>query len=333
MNYTIQPRMNYSSYTREQLLTRIEELDLLNREILKVNEQSVTLEYSWTGNLGHWYWNVQTNRVTFNPLKVTALGYDKSEIPEHVTYAFFTEKLHPDDYGRIMSAMEDHLAGKSAVYEVEYRIQTKGGKYKWYYDLGKVTQRDESGKPLFLAGIVFDITEKKETYLELELKNKILAEFSITDALTKIGNYRTLIDHLNANIARSIRTGSFLSIAIFDIDEFKKVNDTKGHIYGDQVLADVAQILKKTVRDTDFLGRYGGEEFMVIFPDTGLASAMQVSERIRGAVENHSFVEGLKITISGGVRQFEGEALTDFIRLADTHLYEAKARGKNQIAP
>lgn len=325
--------MDYSKFTRDRLLKRIEELELLNKEILKVNEQETTLEYSWTGNLGHWYWDIETNRVTFNPLKVTALGYDKSEIPEHVTYSFFTEKLHPDDYERIMHAMEDHLSGKLAVYEVEYRIQTKDGTYKWYYDLGKITKRDASGKPLFVAGIVFDVTEKKETYQELERKNEILAELSTTDALTKIGNYRTLIDHVTVTMAEAIRTNSPLSLAIFDIDEFKKINDSKGHISGDLVLAEIAQILKKSIRSGDFVGRYGGEEFMVIFPDTDLPSAIQESEKIRQAVENYSFVEGIKLTISGGVKQFEGETLTDFIRFADKHLYEAKANGKNKIAP
>jgi PAS domain S-box-containing protein len=100
------------------------------------------------------------------------LGYDKSEIPEHVAYQFFTDKLHPDDYQKTMDAMIDHLHGKTAVYEVEYQIRTKDGKYRWYYDRGAITQHDDSGKPVFLAGIVFDITEKKEMQMDLEYKNK-----------------------------------------------------------------------------------------------------------------------------------------------------------------
>lgn len=323
--------MSYINLTKEQLLERIEELEILNREILKEKEQETRLEYAWTGNLGHWYWNRKTNTVTFNPLKVTALGYDKSEIPKHVNFQFFTDKLHPDDYQKIMNIMTDHLNGKTTVYEAEYRIRTKNGKYKWYYDRGKVTKHDDNGKPLFLSGIVFDITEKKETQLELEYKNKILAEMSTIDGLTKINNHRALAEYLKANISDANRTNNPLSVAIFDIDDFKKVNDSKGHIYGDQVLIDVAANIKNSIRISDVAGRYGGEEFMVIFPNTDLETATKISERIRQAIESYSFVDGLKITISGGIKEYEREDMTELINLADKNLYKAKKNGKNQI--
>ena len=323
--------MSYINLTKEQLLERIEELEILNREILKEKEQETRLEYAWTGNLGHWYWNRKTNTVTFNPLKVTALGYDKSEIPKHVNFQFFTDKLHPDDYQKIMNIMTDHLNGKTTVYEAEYRIRTKNGKYKWYYDRGKVTKHDDNGKPLFLSGIVFDITEKKETQLELEYKNKILAEMSTIDGLTKINNHRALAEYLKAEVSDANRTNNPLSVAIFDIDDFKKVNDSKGHIYGDQVLIDVAANIKNSIRISDVAGRYGGEEFMVIFPNTDLETATKISERIRQAIESYSFVDGLKITISGGIKEYEREDMTELINLADKNLYKAKKNGKNQI--
>ncbi len=269
--------------------------------------------------------------MTFNPLKVTTLGYDKSEIPERVTYQFFTDKLHPEDFQNAMDSMRDHLYGKADVYEIEYRIKAKDGTFKWYYDRGRITQYDENGKPAFLAGIVFDITEKKETQLELEYKNRILSEISSIDGLTKIGNHRTLIEHLKAEIAETSRTSSQLSIALFDIDDFKKVNDSKGHVYGDQVLVDIASIMKKSIRGTDFVGRYGGEEFMVIFPNTILSVASKISERIRQAVEDYNFVDGLRITISGGTSQYNNETITELVHSADTKLYTAKRNGKNQI--
>jgi len=323
--------MDYLKYTREQLLERIEELETLSRELLKEKEQETRLEYAWSGNLGHWYWNIKTNAVTFNPLKVITLGYEMSEIPDHITYQFFTDKLHPDDYQKTMDAMLKHLYGNAEVYEAEYRIRTKDGKYKWYYDRGKITQYDNLGKPSFLAGIVFDITEKKEIEMELECKNKILAEMSSIDGLTKINNHRALIEYLKTEISNTGRTNKPLSVAIFDIDDFKKVNDTKGHVYGDQVLVDVAEIIKNNIRDTDFAGRYGGEEFMVIFSDMDLIKAHNISERIRSTVENFSFAEGLKITISGGVKQYEGEDVSELIHASDMNLYKAKNNGKNQI--
>lgn len=154
---------DYSNYSVDQLIARIEELEMLNHELLKEKEQETKLEFSWSGNLGHWYWNLVTNTVTFDPLKIIALGYKKEEIPENVTYQFFTERLHPDDYEKTMQAMKDHLYGNADVYEVEYRIRMNTGEYKWYYDRGRITQYSEDGKPIFIAGIVFDITEKKNS--------------------------------------------------------------------------------------------------------------------------------------------------------------------------
>ncbi len=323
--------MDYTDFSRERLLERIEELELLNRELLKEKEQETRLEYGWTGNLGQWYWNFKTNAVTFNPLKVTTLGYDKSDIPEHVTYQFFTDKLHPEDYQKTMDAMLDHMSGKSSVYEAEYRIRAKDGTFKWYYDRGKITQYDNNGRPLFIAGIVFDITEKKEMQLELERKNTVLAEMSAIDGLTGISNHRVLIEFLKDGISEADRTKAPLSVALFDIDNFKSVNDSKGHVYGDQVLTDVAALIKKTVRENDLAGRYGGEEFMVVFPNTGIDSAVKIAERIRLTIEQYPFAEGMKITISGGVKQYEGESFTELVHLADVKLYDAKKQGKNRI--
>jgi diguanylate cyclase (GGDEF)-like protein/PAS domain S-box-containing protein len=323
--------LDYTSFTKEQLLDRIKNLELLDREMLKEKEQETRLEYAWTGNLGHWYWNIKTNEVTFNPLKVIMLGYDMSEIPEHVTYQFFTDRLHPDDLAHTMDAMRDHFYGKADVYEAEYRIKAKDGSFKWFYDRGKITQYDDSGKPAFLAGIVFDITEKKETQLELEHKNRILSELSTIDGLTQIGNHRTLTERLTAEISEASRTGAPLSVALFDIDDFKKVNDSKGHVYGDRVLFDVASVMKEHIRGTDFAGRYGGEEFMVIFPNTALAFACKISERIRCAIEDYNFADGPGITVSGGVSQYKSETITEFIHVTDTNLYKAKRDGKNKI--
>lgn len=323
--------MMYNDYSRKQLLDRIKELELLNFELRKEKEQEAKLDYAWTGNLGHWYWNLETNNVTFNPLKVTTLGYNMDEVPEHVTYQFFTDKLHPEDHSKTMDAMLAHLYGKAEVYEVEYRIKTKDGKYKWYYDRGKITQFNENGKPLFVAGIVFDITEKKEIQLELEHKNEILIEMSSLDGLTKVSNHRTLIERLKAGILDLKVTNNPLSIVIFDIDDFKKVNDSKGHVFGDRILVETAKIIKSSVRDADVVGRYGGEEFMVIYSDTDLKKAQTISDRIRQSIETFSFSEGIRITISGGVKQYDGEETSELIHLADMNLYKAKNKGKNQV--
>lgn len=315
----------------KQLMLEKEELLLLSRQLLEEKEQEDSLQFSWAGNLGHWYWNIKTNRVTFNPLKATTLGYDINELPEKVSYQFFTDKVHPDDYQKTMNAMLEHLQGNKPVYEVEYRIRTKEGQYKWYYDRGKITKRKSDGTPLFLAGIVFDITEQKALEIELEAENKILTCLSYTDGLTQIYNHRFLMMKLNQCIQVWEVEKKPFSIAIFDIDNFKIVNDSFGHVNGDKVLQEIAQLLVSNVRVTDIVGRYGGEEFLVIYPDADLEVAMNISERVRRAIEEYQFCTGSKITVSSGVKEYGGLPQNEFIHKADKHLYYAKTNGKNCV--
>jgi len=323
--------VDYDNLSQEQLISRIEELEILNRQLLNEKEQEIKLEYAWTHNLGAWYFNIKTNTVNFNPLKATALGYEKDEIPERVPYQFFTDKLHPEDYQKTMEAMLHHLQGKSSIYDVEYRILAKDGSYRWYYDRGKITQYDEEGNPLFLAGIVFNITERKEMELRLEQNNKTLTELASIDGLIKISNRRTIMNQLQFEIEDMDRKNKPLSIALFDLDDFKTINDNNGHVAGDETLVAVGELIKNNIRNTDLAGRYGGEEFLVVFPDTNLENAAVISERIRSAIENHAFSDGLKVTISGGVKQYVGDGVQTFIHAVDKKLYEAKNNGKNKI--
>lgn len=317
--------------SNEELVSKIEELSRLNEQLLREREQESRLEYDWTGNLGHWYWNIKTNSVTFNPLKITTLGYGLPADLSSVPYQFFTDKLHPDDHERAMNAMRDHLRGKAHVYEIEYRILAQDGSYHWFYDRGKITQYDEAGHPVFLAGIVFDITEKKRNEELLERENKLLAVKSSTDGLTSLKNHRAIIEELRAAVLAARNTGQNLSVAMFDLDYFKAINDTHGHHFGDIVLSKIAAIIKKNIRETDIAGRYGGEEFLLVFPNTPLSIARSICERIRLEIEAAVFEKGVRITISGGVQDYHGETTTALIDSADENLYEAKRSGRNRI--
>ncbi|WP_299578740.1 PAS domain-containing sensor histidine kinase [uncultured Sunxiuqinia sp.] len=147
--------------SKDELLERLREKDRLLAALTNQLKEVEQLKFAWAGNLGQWSWDVQANKVSFNALKATTLGYDLTEVPQGCEYQFFTDKLHPDDYEPVMQNMRDHLSGKSDAYEVEYRIKTKHGDWKWYYDRGTITQRGPMGEPLFLTGIVFDISERK----------------------------------------------------------------------------------------------------------------------------------------------------------------------------
>jgi len=322
--------MKYSKCTREQLIEMIDELKMLNKELLSEKEKEAKLNFAWTGNLGHWYFYIKTGSVVFNPLKIMALGYTMDELPDKVSYKFFTNKLHPEDYQKTMNAMMLNMEGKTNVYECEYRIQAKDKSWKWFYDRGKVTQRDDYGKPEFAAGIVFDITEKKELEFRLEEKNLLLRQESTTDELTGIRNRRAIMQELEIRVNEALNDRSALSIAMFDIDKFKTVNDTKGHTFGDKVIKEVANIIAESLREIDSIGRYGGEEFLAIFSNTNKEGAFLVCERIRKLVEEFDFGDGYKITISGGIASDYSDGLTKFINIADKKLYEAKNSGRNR---
>lgn len=308
----------------EALEKKLNEVMELNQQLITEKQQDLNLNYAWTGNLGQWYWHVPSNKVTFNPLKITVLGYSESEIPDEVSYQYFTDKLHPEDYEKAMQIMRDHLQGKIPVYELEYRIKAKDGSYRWYYDRGKITQYDENNKPTMLAGIVFDITEKKK--LEEQL-----SELSFTDGLTKVKNHRALLQILEKTARLSVAENESFCIALFDLDHFKKVNDTKGHVCGDMVLENIARIMKDNVREKDTVGRYGGEEFMVIYPSTHLQEAVILTETIREKIEKFQFPCDVSATISAGVCESDETSTIELIRKADTLLYKAKNNGRNRI--
>lgn len=165
---------------------------------------------------------------------------------------------------------------------------------------------------------------------ENEIKKKILQELAIKDGLTNLYNHKHIHEILEANIKTVRRYSRTLSLLMIDIDNFKKVNDTYGHPFGDIVLAKVAGIIKETVRDSDIVGRYGGEEFIIILPETSSKEAFILGERVRKAIEEYEYDNGVKVTISGGVSQLI-ENSEQLIRDADQLLYKSKHTGKNKI--
>jgi diguanylate cyclase (GGDEF)-like protein len=177
--------------------------------------------------------------------------------------------------------------------------------------------------------MVLVIVDDNTGLMEANLK---LKEMAITDGLTQLYNHKHSYYKLEEEITRATRYGNQLSVIMFDIDYFKAINDTYGHQTGDITLVTVGQVIKKNLRDIDHVGRYGGEEFMVILPQTGLDNAYITAERIRRAIESARFQEGkIKITISGGVVEFRDESALILIGKADELLFKAKQKGRNRI--
>lgn len=317
--------------TKEELLLKIQEQQMLIDELLEEKEAETKLDYPWIGNLGHWYWNIQSNDVIFNPLKVKALGYSLDELPEKVPYDFFTSKLHPDDYEAVMGKMMDHLKGLTPVYEVEYRIRTKDGQWVWFYDRGKVTKRSTEGAPLFASGIVFDVTKQKSREENLVDLTSALIELVDKDELTQIRNRRAIIRELKGRIISAAIQERPLIVSLIDIDNFKELNDNRGHVYGDYVLRETAKSLEYVLKNKGSVGRYGGEEFLVLLPDTSLEMAESILEDCRLSIEKNEFLKIESVTISIGYTAYKQGDHEDVLREADSFLYQAKENGKNQV--
>lgn len=178
----------------------------------------------------------------------------------------------------------------------------------------------------------------KELQDELEEKNRELAKLSITDSLTGLLNHRHIQEVVHEEFERARRTGDPLSVIMFDFDHFKRVNDAYGHQVGDRVLQEMAEILNKTAREIDKLGRYGGEEFIAVLPETDHDDATVFAERVRERVERHPFAVGraepLHLTVSAGTATYPQPGVYNprtLVQRADQALYAAKAAGRNRV--
>jgi diguanylate cyclase (GGDEF)-like protein len=172
---------------------------------------------------------------------------------------------------------------------------------------------------------------------ELERMNQRLARLSITDELTGLPNHRSFRESLSREIKRSLRDGSNLALVLFDVDDFKSLNDTHGHAVGDAILARIAGVMRSGLREVDLLARYGDEEFAVLAPGATLHGAVAIAEKVRLAVSHASFsvltLEGpriLRVSVSAGVALFSGCDRRLF-NDADRALYAAKSAGKDCV--
>jgi diguanylate cyclase (GGDEF)-like protein/PAS domain S-box-containing protein len=216
--------------------------------------------------------------------------------------------------GALINAINEHTALRAdgAPFPVELSVAAFRRDNRWW-----------------AVGSARDISERKRA-------EEALRELAATDGLTGLLNRRRFVEMGEAEIERAKRTGRPLSLIMFDVDHFKKVNDTRGHDVGDLVLVALARTATEALRTVDILGRLGGEEFAVLLPETGLEEAAVVAERLRRGVSDMGLApnaQPLPVTISLGVVQGQetGETLDDLLKRADTALYRAKSAGRDRV--
>ncbi len=197
---------------------------------------------------------------------------------------------------------------------------------------------DTEGKVTHVAEYSRIITERKRAEDDRKLLIKELEQLSRTDSLTGLMNRRALIEHLEQEVQRSLRYSKAIALILCDIDNFKDINDSFGHTSGDRALEMVADILRDMARKSDIIGRYGGDEFMIIIPESSLDGAEDFAERIRTTLSRKVFTtehdKKISISLSFGVSSFNPVMDTPdtFVSRADQALYAAKHAGRNRVA-
>lgn len=239
----------------------------------------------------------------------------------------FMPLVHDEDRDSTAKAMESLYVPPFTAY-LEQRAMTKDG-WRWLGWMDTAVL-DDQNNVIEIIGVGRDITEKKK--IETELKK--LATY---DSLTELYNRKTLELRLQDEIDRAARYEHDLSIFMLDIDHFKSINDNYGHHVGDKTLQEFSRLLKKTIRKTDYAGRYGGEEIVVVLPETTTSHAFELAERLRKTINDYKFQvnedNNLRITVSIGVATFPEHAQSSFdlMKVADAAMYIAKDSGRNKV--
>jgi diguanylate cyclase (GGDEF)-like protein/PAS domain S-box-containing protein len=276
--------------------------------------------------LGFWDWQYQSGEHAVNDRWLEMLGLSREDIRNDVSD--WSDHIHPEDKERVIGVVENAIQNHSA-YRVDFRMRHKDGHWVWIQGSGAVVEYDDQGQPLRLCGIHQEISDRKR--LEAELQHR-----ASHDALTGLLNRTRLWELLDSEIGRARRYRHDLSLMMLDLDHFKPINDTFGHQVGDTVLKHFSEVLQRTVRHSDFCLRYGGEEFVVIMPETGIEPAKELAERIRHATESCRVpgnTEEMHCTVSIGIASFptHGETPARLIETADAALYQAKGQGRNRV--
>jgi diguanylate cyclase (GGDEF)-like protein/PAS domain S-box-containing protein len=254
--------------------------------------------------------------VELNDAWTRSLGYDLDELRA----APFVERVHPDDRERTEAEAAGLFEGAETL-SFENRYLAKDGTWHWLRWSSQLSP-DES----LIYARAADVTELKEIEAEREELLNQVQDLARHDSLTGLPNRRALEEQLPQAMARARRSLAPLSVAILDIDRFKTYNDTHGHLAGDEVLRACAKAWDAALRAEDTIVRFGGEEFLVMLPDTEPEQAAEIVERLRATTP-------MEQTCSAGLALWDSvESIDDLLRRADEALYLAKASGRNQLA-
>lgn len=248
-------------------------------------------------------------------------GIDRRQLARDARPAL-QERLNATDYPRLMASIE-----RSARYmtplNTKFQLRLSNDRTSWI--AVRAQPRREAGEVLW-HGMMLDVTEQVA-------EESRLRHLSDTDDLTGVANRRRLMERLEEEISLSNRHGTPLSVMMLDLDHFKLINDTWGHLQGDHVLSNLATLCRQLLREEDLVARLGGEEFVLLIPLTPLARCRALAERLCQRIAEHDFGIGTgAITVSIGLAEYrQGDSRDALIARADRQLYVAKRHGRNRV--
>jgi diguanylate cyclase (GGDEF)-like protein/PAS domain S-box-containing protein len=291
---------------------------------------------------GHWL------RVNHKLCEI--VGYSHEELSART----FQDITYPSDLAADLDLVHQVLAGEIPTYSMEKRYVRKDGSLVWI-NLTVSLVRTPAGAPDYFVSVVEDIQRRKDAEAALEVSreshrkkleqevadrtadllaaNQELAHAVRKDLMTGLQNRVSANEHLHQEFRRLKRSGVPYAVLFMDIDHFKKINDTYGHETGDHVLKQFADTLVASLRESDFVARFGGEEFLALLPETDVEGALAIAEKIRRGISEQSFpvVERLTVSIGVAIAWAKDANEDDAVRRADAALYQAKHDGRNTV--
>ena len=304
---------------------------------------------------GIWDWHANTGFVYRNPGWYRMLGYE----PHSLGNTVFTWEnvIHPDDLAVVMAKFDLCLSGSAHEYRAEYRCRCRDGSYLWIEDCGRIIERNPDGSVARMIGAHRDIHASKLLLEQLERRNQSLEQqvaertaelvrlnealqqkaeenrlLAETDALTGAASRYRLERALQLECERARRFHQPFTVIAMDVDNFKQINDSYGHHTGDQTLINIVALIRRHIREIDLLARWGGDEFMVVLPNTRHAEAQLVASKFQLLLQRETICPHGPATLSFGLAEYEQDEQKESLMVrADRALYQAKLQGKNRI--
>ena len=288
-------------------------------------------------HVGNWRLDLIADTLVWSAEVYRIHGRDQGE---EIVLNKAIDAYHPDDRALVQASLQQTLeTGKAFAFDA--RVLRPDGEIRHITSRGEIEISPHDGKKLALFGMIMDVTDKVTSLAEIheareqaEREAHNAAILAQTDQLTGLANRRKILSDLRSEIARADAFGEALTIAVIDVDHFKKINDTMGHAAGDDVLIELGRIFTRNLRKVDKVGRIGGEEFVIILPGTPAAVATTLAERLRSHISEFAWPDKSldRVTVSIGIAgHSRGQDDRTLIQAADQALYSAKREGRNLL--